>query len=838
MSSNFYTIPRSVLQDDYEFFASNYKDFCEGRLDELTFKTIRVSFGIYEQREPNTYMVRIKTNGGVISPSQLITLSELARDYADPKIHVTTRGGVQLHYAKLENLQEIMQKLHAVGLTGRGSGGNTVRNIVGDPLSGIAKNDIFDILPYANELTTRMLGLKDSFNLPRKFKIAFSSSSADRAHATITDIGYIAKIKNQQRGFSVWIAGGMGAQSRLGFKLFDFLPENEIYLLAQAVKQVFDRTGNRKNKHAARLRFVAKKLGEEELARLIHEEMAALRQSKDWEITIEPRDFTLPTIQAEQLPAMTQEQTLWWNRFVREQKQAGYYYVKIPLQLGDIPYESAKNLAEKLLSYNAHETTICFTSNQNMYLRHLRPSQLLALYPLISDFSIQSSKPTIIGDMVACTGAATCQLGITRPRGAIVKIEEYLRKKHLDLDSLQGFRINMSGCPNSCGNHATANLGFFGKVLREGERPYPAYNVLVGAVIEEGKTRFARKIAEVAAFYVPQFVYEVLKTYIACKAEYPSFESWVDSVGEEIIKDIAEKYKQVPSFEDDKNPYFDYSSDSVFSLKGRGSGECSAGMYDLIEADKKALNEAIKQAQVDSNGDYTLIRLLACRMLLVAKGEEARDEVGVLRAFQKLYIDSGLIDRTFSELLIGKADARAIDLGKAVIALYATMDNSLKFAKEREETGNSQGQSLAVATHSMADSESSSISLSNHLQSDTPQTSSSSHDSKLAFIPCYAKSGDSIHLDKESINYTDNTQCSKADSMSARCKDLRGVACPINFVRAKQELSLMQSGEVLEILLDNGEPIENVPLSLQSEGHKVLLQTQEDTFWRVKIQKI
>lgn len=684
MSSNFYSIPQSVLRDDYEFFASNYDAFCNGKLDDLTFKTIRVSFGIYEQRKPNTYMVRIKTHGGVISPSQLITLGELARDYADPKIHVTTRGGVQLHYAKLENLKEIVQKLHAIGLTGRGSGGNTVRNIVGDPLSGIAKDDVFDILPHTNVLTTKMLGLKDSYNLPRKFKIAFSSSSADRAHASITDVGYIAKIQNGKRGFSVWIAGGMGAQSRLGFKLFDFLPENEIYLLAQAIKQVFDRTGNRKNKHAARLRFVAKKLGEEELARLITEEMEEMRQSDDWEVNIESNNFSLPKITPEKLPAMTKEQELWWSRFVREQKQEGYYYVKIPLQLGDIPHEAARNLAQKLIDFNAHETTICFTSNQNMYLRHLKPSELLSLYPIITDFSTQSKKPTIIGDMVACTGAATCQLGITRPRGATLKIEEYLHEKGLDLDALQGFRINMSGCPNSCGNHATANLGFFGKVLREGERPYPAYNVLVGAIIEEGKTRFARKIAEVAAYYVPQFVYEVLKTYIAAKAEYGSFESWVDNVGEEIIIGIAQKYKQVPSFEENSKPYYDYSSDEVFSLKGRGSGECSAGMYDLIEADKKALIEAIKQAQ-DSEGDYTLIRLLACRMLLVAKGEEARDEAGVINAFQRLYIDSGLIDREFSEILDGSADRRAIDLGNAVIALYATMDNSLKFAKERLE---------------------------------------------------------------------------------------------------------------------------------------------------------
>lgn len=802
--SDFYTIPQSVLKDGYTWFKENFDAYLDKKLDDLTFKTIRVSFGIYEQRSPNTYMVRIKTNGGVISPQQLLVLSDLARDYADPKIHVTTRGGVQLHYAKLEDLADIVQKLHKIGLTGRGSGGNTVRNIVGDPLSGIAKDDVFDILAHCNELTTRMLDMKDSYNLPRKYKIAFSSSEEDRAHATITDVGYIAKINEKgQRGFSVWIAGGMGAQSRLGFKLYDFLPENEIFLVSQAIKQVFDRTGNRKNKHAARLRFVAKKLGEEELAKLIKEEIESFRKTKGWEVKINPNELVLPKIKAEKLKPKSKAQKLWIDRFVREQKQSGYYYIKIPLQLGDIPHEAARALAQKLIELNIHETTICFTANQNFYLRHLKASDVIALHPIIESFSHQSKKPTIIGDMVACTGAATCQLGITRPRGATLAIEEYLRKKKLNLDKLQGFRINMSGCPNSCGNHATANLGFFGKVLRQGEIVYPAYNVLVGAVIKEGETRFARKIAEVAAFHVPKFVHEVLKTYIEVQPRFKTFEAWVDSEGEAIIVDIAKKYVEVPSFEKDKNPFFDYSSNEMFSLKGRGTGECSAGMYDLIEADKKALNEAINVA-IESNfvaADLALIRLLACRMLLVAKGEDARDEAGVIKAFKRLYIDSGLIESKYTPLL--SLDSKALEsaktskdsktrdsivqLGRDVIALYATMDNSLKFAKEKEAAINA-------------------------------SIESSKDDSKGASSKATAKQ-------------------SKKDSKPDKIKDLRGVKCPMNFVKTKVELSSMQNGQILEILLDNGEPIENVPGSVKGEGHEILSQIQKDNFWQVLIRK-
>lgn len=789
--SNFYTIPDSVLNEGYEWFKQNYDAFVAGNLDELTFKTIRVSFGIYEQRTPNTYMVRIKTNGGVISPQQLIILSDLAKEFADVKIHVTTRGGVQLHYAKLENLDTIVERLHAVGLTGRGSGGNTVRNIVGDPLSGIAKDDVFDILSHANFLTTKMLDMKDSFNLPRKFKIAFSTSQADRAHATITDVGYIAKIKDGQRGFSVWIAGGMGAMSRLGFKLYDFLPESEIFLVAQAIKQVFDRTGNRKNKHAARLRFVAQNLGNEELARLIKDEIKELRKSKGWEFKLKDNEIKLPKITKNILPSFNKSQALWFKRFVREQKQKGYYYVRIPLQLGDINEEGARKLAQKLIELNVHETSICCVANQNIYLRHLKASDLLKLYPIIISLSEQSKKPVIIGDMVACTGAATCQLGIVRPRGATLAIENYLKKKKLDLDALQGFRIHMSGCPNSCGNHATANLGFFGKVLRQNERSYPAYNVLVGAIIEEGKTRFARKIAEIAAFYAPQFVYEVLKIFIDKKPKFKSFEAWVDDEGEAIVAEIAKKYKKVPDFSVDKNPYFDYSSDEIFSLKGRGSGECSAGMYDLIEADKKALQEAIKLAK-EGELDYKLIRLLACRMLLVARGEEARDENGVIKAFKTLFVDSGLIDKKYLPLLEGDPDESAINLGEDVIALYATMDNSLKFAKEKDAAINESVQKN-LKTQNLDKKE---------------------------------PSADLIKI-----------KSAKNELKIDKFKDLRGVKCPMNFVKTKLELAGLSSGNILEITLDEGEPIQNVPGSVKAEGHEILSMEKTGDFWRVLIKK-
>ncbi|MDR2166044.1 MAG: sulfurtransferase TusA family protein [Zoogloeaceae bacterium] len=786
-----YVIPASV-RDDFQTFRRQYADFVAGRLDALTFKTIRVPFGIYEQREANTYMVRVKLTGGLLTPAQLLALAELAETYANGTLHVTTRGGVQLHYVKLEDFLPVVSGLHLAGLTGRGGGGNTVRNITADPCAGIAPDEVFDITPHALALTEKMLAQKDSYALPRKFKIAFSGSDADRGGATFSDVGFIARERDGQRGFCIYIAGGMGAHSRLGQLFVDFLPEAEIFLLAQAIKEVFDTRGNRRNKHAARLRFLVEELGLESFRALVDEKRAEIRARGGWEIVLKAA-FAITPVDAES-PALSPEEAIWWRRFVIPQKQNGHYAVKMPLPMGDIPAGKARELALALQDAVAHAETIRFAGDQNLYLRNLAAETLRALYPVLRDFSPLAQKPALLGDMVVCTGAATCQLGITVPRGAQLAIEKALAAApDLDLDAIQGLRIHMSGCPNSCGKHEIADLGFFGKASRNKGILYPAYNVFVGARIGDGVTRFAWKVGEVAAFHLPRFVVEVLRTWIPLRPGHAGFADWIDAGGDAIVAEIAKRHVEIPTFEEDKNPYFDHLAKEVFSLKGRGAGECSAGMYDLIEADKKALNAALKQEPTPEN--LAVIRLLSARMLLVTRGEEARDEGEVLKAFRKQFIDSGLVDAAFTPLLEGEATPEVARLAQAVIALYDTMDNTLTF----RPPGPADGKDSAR------------------------QPGNASEDGNPA-------NGNPAEGER-------SAETSPSAERVERFKDYRGVACPMNFVKTKMDLAQMKSGELLEIVLDDGAPIENVPQSVRAEGHVIEEQIRKGTAWHVTIRK-
>ncbi|MDR1451894.1 MAG: sulfurtransferase TusA family protein [Helicobacteraceae bacterium] len=748
-----YKIPRNVY-DDFESFRRSCEEYKKGAIDALKFKTIRVPFGIYEQRESETYMIRVKLTGGLISADQLTALANIANRYANGKLHITTRGGAQFHYVKFDDFIAAIGDLHAVSLTGRGGGGNTVRNITADVLAGVAKDEAFDVTPHAIALTEKMLSQKDSYALPRKFKIAFSGSNADRGGARIADVGFIAKYNGGEKGFKVFIGGGMGARSRAAKPYQEFLPEKEIFLLSQAIKEVFDERGNRKNKHNARLRFLIDEIGLEEFRALIDEQIDAIKARGDYLLEFET--FSEPKPIQEKEAVFSGEIKTWADRFVREQKQSGYYGAKIPLQLGDLSADGALELAKALPK---DRDTLRFGSDQNLYLRNLTSFELAALYPIIKTLSPQTQKPAILGDAVFCTGAATCQLGITVPRGALGAIERALVKSGIDLDALKGFKIRISGCPNSCGGHALADLGFFGKVLRKEGVAYPAYNVVAGARNDERGFRLAEPIAEIGGYRLPTFAAESLKLWFSEKSGFASYADWIDQGGKEKLRTLAASLAEIPDFDEDKNPYYDFGATTQFSLAGRGVGECSAGMYDLIEADKKALTEALNTT------DWTRIRFLAARMLLITRGEEARGEAEILSAFGRLFINTGLIDPALAATLKGAADKEAAKLGEAAIALYGTMDNSLKF--EAEKSG-------AIASGAQK---------------------------------------------------------------NARFKDYRGVACPMNFVKTKMELSQMTSGDLLEIMLDDGAPIENVPRSVQNEGHTIEAQAREGAAWRVRIRK-
>src|SRR3954451_18119767 len=288
----------------------------QGRIDEKVFAETRLRRGCYGQRYDNGRrhdgrttrelqypagdltkgpqtmwdapgMQRIKIPYGGLNASQLEVLAEVAEEYSDGIAHITTRQDVQLHYVHLEDTPALMRRLASVGITTREACGNTVRNVTGCPIAGVCKDELFDVTPYAKACAYFLLGHPDTQNFGRKFKVSFSGC-ADHACALarIHDLGAIAAIRQvngeRKRGFTLYVGGGLGPVPYQAKLFTEFLPEEELLPMAQAMGRVFARLGERKNRNRARMKFVVEKLGIEEFRRQVDEERKSLAFDPRW----------------------------------------------------------------------------------------------------------------------------------------------------------------------------------------------------------------------------------------------------------------------------------------------------------------------------------------------------------------------------------------------------------------------------------------------------------------------------------------------------------------------------------------------------------------------------
>lgn len=774
----FYDVPASLAAeiDDLESMVGAFR---RGELDATSFKARRVPFGCYEQRRDGSFMVRIRATGGAITPLQLARIARLSAQYGADAVHITTRQEFQIHDVAIEHVIPILRDLLAVGLSTRGGGGNTVRNIVVSPDAGTIEGEVFDPSPYAFALTTRLIAEPDSWTLPRKLKFAFSNSAADSAFAQFNDVGFIASTRDRIHGFKVYVAGGMGRKPAVAHLLHDFIPADEVYVVAKAVMRLFDRHGNRKNRNAARLRFLWEQLGEARFLELYRAEfdIASNLERSRLAPLIPPQADRVPSL--EPVQNNTPEFHAWKKRYCSAQRRSDLFSVLVSASLGNIGNSDLVALAEFLQELGPD--TVRATFGQNLRLRNIPEIFLGNVYVLVKKISTLSDRPVLLSNSIACTGADTCKLGICLPKGALRAIERRLSKSELDLDRIADFRLNLSGCPNTCGQHMIADLGFFGQAQRKGQKMYPAYGIVAGSVHTDGKARLASPIDQINAHDLPSFVADVLTLWTANKPRFASFADFVDADGTSEIRALAGKYRDVPDFDDDKNYYFDWGSETPFSLVGRGMGECSAGLFDLIDVDLKLIEKQRERLSTElpqserADALYRIV-LSASRMLLVTRGIEAPTDDAVFIGFTESFIKAGLVEALHREVV---DFARVHDLSAlllrepavfaiagAVTQLFAGMDNSLRFPAEANRA--------------------------------TP-----------------------AHRPVSDIKE----------------QDYRGVACPMNFVKVKFSLSKMKVGEHLRVLLDDGQPIKNVPRSIAEEGHKVLSQMKQGDFWAIEIEK-
>ncbi|WP_259473399.1 nitrite/sulfite reductase [Clostridium estertheticum] len=534
-------ITEEILSSIQEF-KNKLLQYKEGKLENM--KSFSSIMGIYKERLNDTYMVRPRIAGGVTTLKQLKAISKIAKKF-EVKMRFTTRQDIQFHSVKLEYLDNIVDELVKVGLITRGAGGDGIRNITCSPLSGVSIDDVFDVTPYMNEVTNYMMKDPANLKLPRKYKVAFSNSAEDTANATITDIGFIAKIVEGKRGFEVYGGGGLGRGARAALKLEDFIEDTDALYYVQAMKQVFEREGDRTNRQKARLRFVVQRLGEEEFIKMFRSELNKLKTEQDLKLNIDSKKEVIDNNRMDNKLSWKKE----YRNIIYTQKQLGYYSLYIHPQNGDISINDLDKVLDYITNLN-YETSIRLTMNQGFFVRDLEEKDVEGLIEIISAFSSTFN----IYNSVICTGPKVCKFGINNSQGLFHNIIEAFKNTSIDIQSALP-RILISGCHNSCAQPQKGLIGFMGKKKKTDNGLVPVYSVSFNGRVGSGCAKFGEVYGEIPTKKMVDFLLGLAQLKV--NSGSINFADFIEK-NEVSVRMLVAKYSSIESNSENPDLYSDF----------------------------------------------------------------------------------------------------------------------------------------------------------------------------------------------------------------------------------------------------------------------------------------
>lgn len=690
-----------------------------GKIDEKVFAETRLRRGIYGQRYDNGHrhdgkkvqklklpsgsltkgpetvwdapgMMRIKIPFGGLNPEQLEVLADLSEEYADGISHVTTRQDIQYHFVHINDTPSLMRRLAAVGITTREACGNVVRNVTACPLAGVCRNEVFDVTPYANACSKFLLGHPDTQDFGRKFKVAFSGCKGNPCGlVTMHDMGYIAKTQivngEEKRGFEFYVGGGLGAVPYKAKLFSEFLPEEELLPMAQAVSRIFARMGEKRNRARARVKFLVANLGIDEFRRLVIEERAQLAPDPRW------TDYLAQAHAYHEKPLRpgvslngserTEGLDRWYATNVYRQKQPGYVVPTVALPLGDITADQLRALAD--IARRFVNDTIRTTVDQNVVFRWVSEADLPEFYKAIKEIGLGDPDGGTIVDVTACPGTDTCKLGIASSRGLARELHYRLSEKSLELDeAIKNLRIKVSGCFNSCGQHHIADIGFYGINRNVNGYQVPHFQVLLGGKLKDNAGEYGVPAAAIPSKRIPEALMRITERYVRARQKGESFQDFVRRTGKKGIKEMLDDLTKIPPHDEDPSYYADWGDPREFTLQDMGTGECAGEVVSQSEftfaASERELFEAHIFLERDEfhNAAQTAYRsmLRAAQALVRTQLYYVSDDEGeILSEFRKRFCDTQL----FYDKYAGSKFADYLFKAKDTIRKNGVMDRDL-----------------------------------------------------------------------------------------------------------------------------------------------------------------
>ena len=569
---------------DIDDFVAGLQRYERGEMPPDEFRAFRLARGTYGQRQPDVSMLRVKIPLGVMTAAQLRAVADVAERWSRGFGHVTTRQNFQLHMVKMVDVEAAQRHLAETGLTTREACGNTVRNVTGCPMAGVGVHEPFDVTAVGQAIARHFLRKPENQRLPRKFKIAVSCCPHDCAKGAINDVGLIAKMKDGQPGFMMNVAGGLSTSPEAAHTLHEWLPVDEVIPWIEATLDVFDRMGNRQNRARARLKFVLRKMGWEafsgELHRVRDAARAAGRGPEPIDLTAAAalaRSPSLPLAFSRQTtPEETQALAAFRKTNVVAQRQAGFVAVTLRLRRGDITAAQMRALAD--LAVKHADGTIRLTVDQNLLLRFVSQSRLVEVWRELVAIGIADAGASTIADVTSCPGADTCNLAVTGSRELATALSAALEgdpKRADAIDRGKDLDIKISGCPNSCGQHHIAAIGFHGAVRRVGGKAVPEYMLHLGGGVDADGAQFGRQGVRVPARRAPEALLRIValidREKLAGERAVTTLRRLEIDAIKEALGDVLVVTEQSLAAEE----YLDVGTDQPFAVH-TGEGECAA----------------------------------------------------------------------------------------------------------------------------------------------------------------------------------------------------------------------------------------------------------------------
>lgn len=634
-------IENPVVEQDIIELEKKIRQFKEGNLDEEKFRSLRLARGVYGQRQQGVQMIRIKLPYGKVTSKQLKRICDVSEEYSTGRLHITTRQDIQIHYVDLERTPALWAELEKDEVTLREACGNTVRNVTASETAGIDPQEAFDVSPYAQCIFEYFLRNPIGQEMGRKFKVSFSGSPEDTGLAYMHDLGFIAKIENGERGFKVMLGGGLGSQPRHADVLYEFLPSDKIIPMMEGVIRIFDRYGERKSRAKARLKFLLKDIGLEGFKTLLEKEQLAIPISS-YEIDFEgyPEVKVSDKIaQTEKMDAVDFE--AWKTTNVIAQKQEGFVAIGVKVLLGDFFISEARKLADLVQNYAAGELRL--TLRQNILIPHVRIENLPFFYQELKKLGMAEPGYNKAGDITACPGTDTCNLGISSSTGIARELENLIKIEYADFTQNPDVVIKISGCMNACGQHNMAHIGFQGMSIRTKDKLVaPALQVLLGGSNDgNGQGRFADKVVKIPSKRGPQALRLILDDYQK-RGKAQNYADYYQQEGQMYFYELLKPLTDIDNLTPDD--FIDWGTDEAYK-KEIGVGECAGVVIDLVATLFYESEEKIEKAQEEfGQGKWAASIYYAyqsmvnsAKAMLTAQNIKTNTHAGIIKSFNEWY---------------------------------------------------------------------------------------------------------------------------------------------------------------------------------------------------------